>query len=144
MPATPTSLYHPKWESDRLRRKYAKHGTEVAELLSLPPAEYEKGHYANDSKLTLHSASLHFEAEHYEGNQSKHPPSSYFTDDRMLLAITDPGVTDFKSFYPKRCGITLADYQTMQPGDRLMQFRRWLLEMETGQIYQKVHRRHGF
>ena len=43
MPATPTSLYNPSWESERLALKYGKHGPEVAGLLSLDFATYSKG-----------------------------------------------------------------------------------------------------
>ena len=144
MPSTPTSHFHPNWDSDRLQQKYSKHGGEVAELLSLSPTSYTKSSYSSDSKQTVHAASLHFEGEVWEQEHPKHPLSSYFVDDRMLMAITDHGVGKFVSYYPKRCGFTLNEYHTTQPGDRIMTFRGWLAKMENAKFYRKVRRKHGF
>jgi hypothetical protein len=144
MPSSPTSHFHPNWDSARLQQKYSKHGGEVAELLSLIPTSYSKGSYSNDSKQTVQTTSLHFEGEVWEQERPKHPLSSYFVDGRMLMAITDPGVVKFVNFYPKRCGLTLSQYHNTQPGDRVMTVRSWLDKMENAKFYRKVRRRHGF
>jgi hypothetical protein len=143
--STPTSHYHPQWHGENLERHFKRHGKEVAAALGKGGAAYSKGHYAENSRSTVHLAAYHFEAEHWNGREIE-DTRAYFVDSRLLQAVTDEPVSHFVTYYPLSFDGTVKpeDLAEMQEGDRRLQFEEWLENKEIGQVFQNIRRKHGF